>query len=86
MLYLSKVYKGLQRILCSSGNIKDVLIRDKITGGSLPAQSTENTDTDLTLEKVPEDDTENKIYPENKANWVRHSKVAESYSNDKVTH
>lgn len=26
----------------------------------LPAQSTESTDTDLTLEKVPEDDRENK--------------------------
>lgn len=52
----------------------------------LPAQSTESTDTDLTLEKVPEDDRENKIYPENKANWVRHSRVAESYSNHKVTH
>lgn len=86
MLYLSKVYKGLQRISCSSGNRKDVLIRDKITGGLLPAQSTENTDTDLTLEKVPEDDRENKIYPESEANWVRHSRVAEFYSNHKVTH
>lgn len=59
MPHLSKFYKGLQRIQCSSGNLKDVLIRD-IAGGSLPAYSTENRDIDLTLEKVPEDDRGNK--------------------------
>lgn len=60
MPHLNKFYKGLQRISCSSGNTKDVLIRDEIAGGSLPTYSTENRDTDLTLEKIPEDDRESK--------------------------